>query len=234
MSFGLTVANSSGTIIFDSNTKKYYTLAGKMVARDVPYEFGMIVYINPPSIFNPTNSIFVVKPPQGVNSSGRRAWVGVLPADAVYKLKFSLTDGTIYTSTYPQLEVYVFTTLPLAQSSEYGVEVRDVSGQLSFNTTRDSHTLQITEQINGDVLTGKLNSYPANGAIISASFYQAVASGAGYVRPTLAVFRSDDVNIYSEIHSSGRSIYSAGGFSFTKTSLALVKLPSWQPPVISW
>lgn len=236
MSFGLTVTSSGGETIFDSRNKKYYTLVGKMVSREEPYEYGAILYINPPAIFNPTNSIFVVKPPQGLNSGGSLAWIGVLqPHYGYYKLRFATTDGTRYSHQYPPVEVYVYSTLPLNKSSDFGLEVKDDSGDVTFNTSKNSLTLQITEQINSSsFLRGVVNTRPANGVIISAAFYQILAQGSGYYIPEIQVFRTDGSNIYGEVHSSRSSVFAGGGISFTRTSVALVKLPDWDPPIINW
>lgn len=236
MSFGLTVTSSGGETIFDSRNKKYYTLVGKMVSRDEPYEYGAVQYIDPPTIFNPTNSIFVVKPPQGVNSGGRLAWVGVLPPGITrYKLRFAPTDGTIYSFNYQKIEVYVYTTLPIGELGDFGIEVRDDNGEVTFNTSKNSLTLQITEQINSpSLLLGGINTKPANGVIISASFYQIVASGQTSTMPDIQVFRTDGSNIYGAMHRSRGYINSYGGLSFTRNSVALVQLPDWDPPIINW
>lgn len=234
MSFGISVISSGGETIFDSRSKKYYTLVGKMVAREEPYAYGEILYINPPTIFNPTNSIFVVKPPQGLNSGGNTAWVGVLPAD-LYKLRFAPVDGTPYGWVYPPIEVYVYTTLPINAPDSFGIEVSDDDGKVTFNTSKNSLTLQITEQVNNSKqLLGRINTRPANGVIISAAFYQIVASSGGYASPMLQVFNTDGSNIYGAVHSARRSVYTKGGLSFTRTSIALVALPDWDPPIINW
>ena len=239
MSFGITVTSSGGETIFDSRNKKYYTLVGKMVTREQPHELGGVLYINPPTIFNPANSIFVVKPPQGLNSGGRLAWIGVMPPHygnyGNYILRFATTDGTQYNYNYQSVEVYVYTTLPVNESSDFGLEVRDDSGEVTFNTSKNSLTLQITEQINNNgQLLGMVNTRPANGMIISAAFYQIVASGSGYALPEIQVFRTDGSNIYGAVHSSRSSVYTDGGISFWRTSVALVKLPDWDPPIINW
>lgn len=239
MSFGISVTSSGGETIFDSRSKKYYTLAGKMVTREEPYEYGGVLYINPPTIFNPTNSIFVVKPPQGLNSGGRTAWVGVLPPYygyyATYKLRFAPTDGTQYSDNYPPIEVYVYTTLPINTPDSFGIEVSDDSGNVTFNTSKNSLTLQITEQVNNSrELLGRVNTKPANGVIISAAFYQIVAPSEGYGTPELQVFRTDGGNIYGAVHRARRSVYTRGGLSFTRSSVALVALPDWDPPIINW
>lgn len=240
MSFGITVMSSGGETIFDSRSKKYYTLVGKMISRVELSTNGRVLYINPPTIFNPTNSIFVVKPPQGLNSGGRLAWIGVLPPLKTYyygdfKLRFATTDGTNYSYNYPNIEVYVYTTLPIGEISDFGIEVRDDSGNVTFNSSKNSLTLQITEQINNPrQLLGQVNTQPANGVIISASFYQILAAGEADARPDIQVFRTDGSNIYGAVHSSRESVHTQGGLSFTRTSVALVKLPDWDPPIINW
>ena len=236
MSFGLTVISSGGETIFDSRNKKYYTLVGKMVARDQPYEYGRVQYINPPTIFNPSNSIFVVKPPQGSNAGGRLDWVGVLPPyGTLYKLRFAPTDGTVYNNPSPSTEVYVYTTLPIGELGTFGLEVMDDSGKVTFNTSKNSLTLQITEQVNNTKqLLGMVNTRPANGVIISASFYQIVAPGPTTTRATLQVFRTDGSNIYGAVHTTRGYVDTISGLSFTRTSVALVKLPDWDPPIINW
>lgn len=235
MSFGISVMSSGGETIFDSRSKKYYTLVGKMVTREEPYTNGAIFSINPPTIFNPTNSIFVVKPPQGLNSGGGTAWVGVLPPNYGHKLRFAQTDGTQYSWKYPPIEVYVYTTLPIGEIGDFGIEVRDDSGNVTFNTSKNSLTLQITEQINNSrQLLGMVNTKPANGVIISAAFYQIVTPSEGNAIPEIQVFRTDGGNIYGAVHRSRRSVYTKGGLSFTRTSVALVALPDWDPPVINW
>lgn len=239
MSFGITVTSSGGEIIFDSRNKKYYTLVGKMVSRRVPHD-NTVLYINPPTIFNPTNSIFVVKPPQGLNSGGRLAWIGALPPwrgyySGVFKLRFATVDGTGYSADYPNIDVYVYTTLAIGASSDFGLEVRDGSGNVTFNTTKNSHTLQITEQINSSgPLQGRINTKPADGVIISASFYQVRAAGSGYASPDVQAFRSDGSNIYGAVYSQRMPEAVQGGLSFTRTSVALVRLPDWDPPIINW
>lgn len=240
MSFGISVMSSGGETIFDSRSKKYYTLVGKMVTRWQPYTDGRVLYINPPNIFNPTNSIFVVKPPQGLNTGGYLAWIGVLPPiygwdPNIYKLRFATTDGTRYSYEFPYIEVYVYTTLPVGEIGDFGIEVRDDSGNVTFNTSKNSLTLQITEQINNPrQLLGQINTQPANGVIISASFYQILAAGVTDARPEIQVFRTDGSNIYGAVHSSRESVHTQGGLSFTRTSVALVKLPDWDPPIINW
>lgn len=240
MSFGISVTSSGGETIFDSRNKKYYTLVGKMISREEIFTDGRVLYINPPTIYNPTNSIFVVKPPQGLNTAGRLAWIGVLPPLKTYyygdfKLRFATTDGTMGAYDYPNIEVYVYTTLPVNESSDFGLEVRDDSGELSFNTSKNSLTLQITEQVNSpNQLLGMVNTKPANGVIISASFYQIVAPSETYAKPEIQVFRLDGSNIYGAVHSSRESVLTKGGLSFTRTSVALVKLPDWDPPIIDW
>ena len=234
MSFGITVVSNGGETIFDSRSKKYYTLVGKMVSRVEPYSGGAVVYINPPTIFNPTNSIFVVKPPQGLNSGGRTAWVGVLPASQ-YKLRFAPTDGTQHSWVYSPIEVYVYTTLPINAPDSFGLEVKDDNGKVTFNTSKNSLTLQITEQVNHSAaLGGKINTKPANGVIISAAFYQIVASSAGYAHPMVQVFRTDGSNIYGAVHTSREAVYTLGGLSFSRSTVALVALPDWDPPIINW
>jgi len=239
LSFGLEVISSGGETIFNSSNKKYYTLVGKMVTRYERYTDGRVLYINPPTIYNPTNSIFVVKPPQGLNTGGRLAWIGVIPPHygyySTYKLRFATTDGTGYSYQYPPVEVYVYTTLPVRESSEFGIEVRDDNGELSFNTSKNSLTLQITEQINDhQQLLGMINTQPADGVIISASFYQILAAGETYAKPEIQVFRREGDNIYGAVHTSRESVYTRGGLSFTRTSVALVQLPDWDPPIIDW
>ena len=131
--------------------------------------------------------------------------------------------------------MYVYTTLPINAPDSFGIEVSNDDGKVTFNTSKNSLTLQITEQVNNSKqLLGRINTKPANGVIISAAFYQIVASSGGYASPTLQVFNTDGANIYGAVHRARASVYTKGGLSFTRTSIALVALPDWDPPIINW
>lgn len=241
MSFGLQVFSSEGATIFDTNSKKIYTLVGRLITRYTPYDNGWTVYVKIPPKFNATNSILVLKLEQWRSPHFGDIWsTGPREVRSGGEIIFSWVGRRHYTDgNYPLLEFYVYSTLPAEQVNDYGMNVYGEDGTLLFNT--ESSSLQIVEQVNGGI------SFPGNrlstnpildgggiGIIISANPYLAQTPSSGYVGVQLGMYRRDQFGFVEQRVLYGGSAYVGGHVSFQRTSVATVRLPQATPPTIPW
>lgn len=237
MSFGLQVFGESGANIFDSNSKRYYTLVGKLVSRVDPYDSWKF-YISIPSQFTPDNSIVVLK---------LEDWKGIrgnwfFSIDSIERRVNLNWFGThnIADPPLPRPELYLYSARPVSSGATYGLNVLDSNGSLSFHAGRSSDTLKIIEQVNTKPFGSPLNqgsllgSGGANGVIVNAAPTQARPGGGGFYNMDYTTFRLDSNGRIRCSTGFGEAYGLPGGFSFNYFSVATVQLPSWSVPIIPW
>lgn len=238
MSYGVQVFSSDGATIFDSNSKRFYTLVGRLVTRDTPYDSGWAKHVRIPAKYTPENSILVMKVMPWASPYFGAIWsTGPMEVRGTLGLVMRWAGTMYYTEQFPQNEFYVYTLLPADQVNDYGVNVYGASGELLFNT--ESSSLQIVEQINGGVAfpNNKLSKVPivgGVGVIISANPYMAQTNYPGYTSLQLGMYRLDDSGIVEFRTLPAGRVYVNGSVTFQRTSVATVRLPAAAPPIIPW
>lgn len=237
MTFGLQVFGANGANLFDSRTKRYFTLVGKMVSKRDPYEY-QEYRIKIPSKYTPNNSIVVFK---------LEAWKGIrgnwfFSIDGRGReVKFNwFGTKNVADPPIPYPELYLYSSLPVTAGSSYGLNVWDSAGSLSFHAGRSSDTLKIIEQVNtkpyGSPLTegSLLGSGGANGVIVNAAPIQASPIGGSMYKMDYTTFRLDNNGRIRCSTGFGEAYGLPGGYSFNYFSVATVKLPTWSVPIIPW
>lgn len=239
--YGMEVYSEDGYKVFNTGSKMYYTLMGKLVARvSYPYKTNSPStgtsgwHITLPSYIkeNPDKYILVLK----INNNpvklldNRYSFSHQYPQDS--QLEF-------FSSTAPEL--YVYTRGPALDSASWGLETFNAQGELEFTSGRGSQVLQ-TEA-----------TYQTQMSVSPGASWSSGTIGDGVIISSLPLYITHFYDVHYHIRAVEAEMKLVNGrVSVTlsphtqrgtllfhwlrndRLSLAITKLPTWTVPTINW